>query len=69
MDVDRGDEKLMSALEESEIGMERKKGPVVCVEVKDCKQGTTSVWSLSKFKWVVCSAWCEGVCGVRRCAV
>ena len=59
--MDLGDEKLTSALEESKKGMEREEGPIVCVEVKDNKKGTTSTWSLSKFKWVVC--------GVRMCGV
>ncbi len=50
VDVDLGDARLSSALDQSEIGLERKKGPIVCVEVKDSKHGATNVWSLSKFK-------------------
>lgn len=50
VDIDLGDEKLSSVLDESEVGLERKKGPMVCVEVRDSKHGATNIWSLSKFK-------------------
>ncbi len=50
VDVDLGEEKLSSVLDESEVGLERKKGPMVCVEVRDSKHGATNVWSLSKFR-------------------
>lgn len=50
VDIDSGDEKLSFALDQSEVGMEHKKGPMVCVEVKDSKHGATHIWSLSRFK-------------------
>lgn len=50
VDIDLGDEKLSSVLDESEVGLERKKGPIVCVEVRDSKHGATNIWSVSKFR-------------------